>query len=128
MKATGPSTRSRATVADDKPDSRRFRRAEVDFPMTVIVPGEELILAGSAIDLSTGGVRVATSADLPAGQSIVMRFVIPKSDRETLIMGKVVMSYFDAATNRYTHGVAFTRIAPEDQAEISKLVSVEDRV
>ncbi len=90
--------------------------------MTVIVPGGELVLSGSALDLSAGGVRVATATDLPAGQSIVMRFVIPKTDREALVLGKVVLSYFDNARKRFAHGVAFTRIAPEDQESIAKLV------
>lgn len=113
-------------MAYDKPDQRRFRRAVIDFPITVIVPGDELVLAGAAIDLSASGVRVATSTDLPAGQSVAMRFVIPKSDREALVMGRIVLTYFDASARRYTHGVVFTRIAPEDRAEIERLVAVLD--
>lgn len=90
--------------------------------MTVIVPGGELIVAGAALDLSAGGVRVATSTDLPAGQSIAMRFTIPNSERQALVLGRIVLSYFDAASKCYTHGVAFTRIAPQDQADIARLV------
>jgi cystathionine beta-lyase family protein involved in aluminum resistance len=117
-----------ASMPSDKVSRRQFRRATVDFPMTVIVPGGELVLTGSALDLSAGGMRVATATDLPAGQSIVMRFVIPKSDREALVLGRVVLSYFDAATKRYTHGIAFTRIAPEDQEHIAKLVESSPEV
>lgn len=104
------------------PSRRRFRRAAVDFPVTVIVPGNELVLYGDALDLSAGGVRVATKSDLPAGQSILMRFTIPSCEREALVRGRIVLSFFDAASKCYAHGVAFTQISPEDQAEIAKLL------
>ncbi|HEY9084920.1 MAG TPA: PilZ domain-containing protein [Candidatus Tyrphobacter sp.] len=106
----------------ESPSRRRFRRASVDFPVTVIVPGNELVLSGSALDLSVGGVRVATRSDLPAGQNIVLRFTLPKSDREALVRGRIVLSFFDAATKRYAHGIAFTQIAPEDQEGIVKML------
>jgi c-di-GMP-binding flagellar brake protein YcgR len=109
-------------VTEENPSRRRFRRAAVDFPMTVILPGDELVLSGSALDLSAGGVRVATSTDLPAGKKVMIRFVLPKSDREAIVLGRVVLSYFDAKTQRYAHGVAFTQISPEDQAYIAQIL------
>ena len=102
------------------PSRRRFRRAEVDFPVTVIVPGSELVLDGKALDLSGGGVRVGTTSDLPAGQSVLLRFIIPSSTREALVRGRIVLSFFDAGTKCYAHGVAFTQISHEDQAQIEK--------
>ncbi len=104
------------------PSRRRFRRAAVGFPVTVIVPGHELVYSGDALDLSIGGIRVATQTDLPAGQSIVLRYTLPKGDREALVRGRIVLSFFDAATKRYAHGVAFTQIAPEDQDGIVKML------
>lgn len=106
----------------ESPNRRRFRRASVDFPMTVIIPGHELVLSGSALDLSVGGIRVATPTDLPAGQSIMLRFVLPSSDREALVRGRIVLSFFDASTKHYAHGIAFTQIAPQDQEEIVRFV------
>lgn len=97
---------------------RRFSRASVDFPATVIVPGGELVLAGRAIDLSGGGLRVATSSDLPPGQSVVLRFTLPGSESEMLLRGKIVLSFFDAARREYAHGIAFTQYAQPDQDAI----------
>jgi hypothetical protein len=109
----------------ENPSRRRFRRVAVDFPMTVIVPGSELVLPGDALDLSAGGVRVAMQSDLPAGQSVLLRFVLPGGEREALVRGRVVLSFFDATTKRYAHGIAFTQIAPDDQASIAKLLEPE---
>ena len=106
----------------ETPSRRRSRRATVDFPMTVIVPGNELVIAGNALDLSAGGVRIATPTDLPQGQAVVLRFTLPKTDREALVRGRVVLSFFDASTKRYAHGIAFTQIARQDQEQIAKLV------
>lgn len=106
----------------ESPSRRRFHRAAVDFPITVIVPGHELICSGDALDLSIGGMRVATLSDLPAGQSIVLRFTLPKTDHEALVRGRIVLSFFDAATKRFAHGIAFTQIAPEDQEGIAKII------
>lgn len=97
---------------------RRFARANVDFPVTIIVPGQELVLEGSAIDLSAGGMRVATASDLPAGQSVMLRFTLRGGEAEMLVRGKVVMSFFEGAKNRYAHGVAFTQYAQPDQDAI----------
>ncbi len=88
----------------------------------MIVPGNELVLDAAALDLSAGGVRVAMNADLPAGQSILLRFTLPKGGHEALVRGRVVLSFFDAATKSYAHGVAFTQIALEDQESIAKML------
>ncbi|MHB8433465.1 MAG: PilZ domain-containing protein [Candidatus Tyrphobacter sp.] len=106
----------------ESPNRRHFRRAPVEFPITVIVPGDELVLDATALDLSAGGVRMAMNTDLPAGQSILLRFTLPKGGREALARGRVVLSFFEAATKRYAHGVAFTQIAPEDQESIAKML------
>jgi len=94
----------------------------VDFPITVIVPGHELILSGRAIDLSGGGVRVSTPSDLPSGQSVVLRFILPARDHEILVRGRIVLSFYDATTRKYAHGVAFTQYAQPDQDDIAKYV------
>ena len=108
--------------AEETRPQRRFVRAPVDFPVTVIVPGHELILSGRAIDLSGGGLRVATPSDLPSGQSVVMRFLLPTSTREILVRGRIVLSFYDATTRKYAHGVAFTQYAQPDQETIVQYV------
>jgi c-di-GMP-binding flagellar brake protein YcgR len=109
-------------VPNETPSRRRTRRTATDFPATVIIPGGELILPGTALDVSAGGIRVATSSDLPAGQKIALRFTLPRDDREVLAIGRIVLSYFEAQQKHYLHGVAFTQISPEDQARIAKFV------
>ena len=102
----------------DQAHQRSFFRAGVDFPTTVIVPGGELVLIGRAIDLSGGGMRVATASELPPGQAVVLRFALPGSDREMLLRGKVVLSFYDGTRREYAHGVVFTQYAQPDQDEI----------
>jgi len=102
----------------DQAHQRRFFRASVDFPATVIVPGGELVLIGRAIDLSGGGMRVATASELPPGQAVVLRFHLPEHERELLIRARVVLSFFDASRREYAHGLVFTQYAQPDQDEI----------
>lgn len=102
----------------DQRQQRRFFRASVDFPATVIIPGGELVLIGRAIDLSAGGLRVATASEISPGQSVVLRFALPGRETEMLLRGKVVLSFFDASRREYAHGIAFTQYAQPDQDEI----------
>ena len=108
---------------EDRSFERRFYRAGVDFPVTVIVPGAELILNGSAVDLSRGGMRLNTSTDLPAGQPIVLRFTLPSGEREILVRAKIALTFFDASTKCYAHGVAFTQYTSSDIDRISAFVA-----
>jgi c-di-GMP-binding flagellar brake protein YcgR len=102
----------------DRAQQRRFFRAAVDFPSTVIIPGGELVLLGRVLDLSGGGLRVATASDISPGQSVVLRFLLPGSESEMLVRGKVVLSFYDARRREYEHGVAFTQYAQPDQDSI----------
>ena len=102
---------------------RRFFRVSVDFSVTLIVPGHELVLPATALDLSGGGMRVATRSDLPSGQPIVLRFTLPGNDSEKLVHGLVVLSFYDASKKQFAHGVAFTQFSRADQAEISAYVA-----
>jgi c-di-GMP-binding flagellar brake protein YcgR len=111
------------STQEDRSRERRFFRAHVDFPVTIIVPGHELILTGKALDLSRGGMRVGTTTDLPAGQPIVLRFALPKGERELLVRAKIVLSFFDAANNAFAHGVAFTQYTTHDHDAIASYVT-----
>jgi PilZ domain len=84
-----------STYSGQAPE-RRHLRVNADFPATVILPGHELVLGGTALDLSSGGMRVATTTDLPSGQAIVLRFTLPGQDRELIVRGRIVLSFFDA--------------------------------
>ena len=116
------------STQEDRSHERRFFRANVDFPVTVIVPGHELILGGKALDLSRGGMRVSTNTDLPAGQPIMLRFELPNGSRELLVRAKIVLSFFDAASKTYAHGIAFTQYTTHDHDQIANFVtSAESR-
>jgi c-di-GMP-binding flagellar brake protein YcgR len=110
-----------STGSEQAPE-RKFMRVNADFPVTVILPGHELILAGKAVDVSTGGTRVVTTTDLPSGQTIVLRFTFPGQDRELIVRGRIVLSFYDATSKQYAHGVAFTQYAPHDQDSIERYI------
>lgn len=110
------------TTQSGSPQQRRFFRAAVDFPVTVIVPGGELVMYGNAVDLSGGGVRVITKNDLSAGQNVTLRFTLPDSAHEMMVRGRVVLSFFDAGKQQFAHGIAFTQIAAADQSAIVEYI------
>lgn len=110
------------TQQSGSPQQRRFFRAAVDFPVTVIVPGDELVMYGAAVDLSGGGVRVITKNDLSAGQNVTLRFTLPDSGNEMMVRGRIVLSFFDAGKQQFAHGVAFTQIAAADQSAIVEYI------
>lgn len=111
------------STQEDRSRERKFFRANIDLPVTIIVPGHELILAGSALDISRGGMRIATTTDLPAGQPIVLRFMLKNGDRELLVRAKVVLSFYDAAKKAFAHGIAFTQYTTHDHDQIAAFVS-----
>ncbi len=115
-----------STQEDDRSHERRFFRADTDFPVTMIVPGAELILTGQALDLSRGGMRVSCPTDLPAGQPIVLRFLLPTSERELLVRAKIVLSFFDNAVKSFAHGIAFTQYTTHDHDAITSYVTGEE--
>ena len=96
--------------------------------MTLIVPGDELIMAGTSVDIGRGGMRVRTPSDVPPGHLVVLRFTLPQGERELLVRGRVVLSFYDAAARSYTHGVAFTQYTPQDHEEIIRFVSAFEAV
>lgn len=78
--------------------------------------------AAKAIDLGGGGVRLATDEDLPLGTVLLLRYRIPNVDREMVMRGRIVLSFFKANEQRFYHGIAFTQIDPGDQDEIVRYV------
>ena len=93
------------------------------MPVTLIVPGHELILSATSFDISRGGMRVSTTTDLPAGQPVVLRFTLPGSDHELLVRGRVVLSFYDASNKVFAHGIAFTQYTTQDYENIGNYVT-----
>jgi c-di-GMP-binding flagellar brake protein YcgR len=106
---------------------RSFARAAIDFPVTVILPGDELVLEGRAIDVSGGGMRVAAASDLAPGQDVALRFTLPAQSNEVRVRGRVVTSFFDAASGKFAHGVAFTKYAQPDRDAIVAFVDARSK-
>lgn len=119
----GEEATAAVSTESERTPERKFLRVNADFPATVILPGHELVLAGRALDVSRGGMRVATATDLPPGQTIVLRFAFPGQQRELLVRGRIVLSFFDAGAKQYAHGVAFTQYAPADQSAIEQFIA-----
>ena len=113
------------STQEDRSSERKYYRAVVEFPVTIIVPGHELVLVGKAIDISRGGMRVATSTDLPAGQPIVLRFTLPDDDREMLVRAKIALTFYDASTKLYAHGIAFTQYTSGDHEKIAAFIAAK---
>ncbi len=116
----------RVSTQENRSHERRYFRTAVDFPVTIIVPGHELVLNGKAIDLSRGGMRVATGADLPAGQPIVLRFSLETDARELLVRAKIVLTFYDASSKSYAHGIAFTQYSSQDHDAIASFIAARE--
>jgi hypothetical protein len=110
------------TTPNGRAPERKDQRIVADFPTTVILPGLELIVIGNALDLSLGGMRIATPTDLPSGQPIVLRFTLPGQERELIVRARIVLSFYDAGTRHFAHGVAFTQYAAQDQEAIVRFI------
>jgi c-di-GMP-binding flagellar brake protein YcgR len=103
---------------------RRFVRAKVSLDVSYEredareAAAPEEAQRAEAVDLGGGGVRLATGEDLPLGTVLLLRFRIPSADRELVMRGRIVLSFFNANDRRFFHGIAFTQIDPRDQQEI----------
>jgi len=112
-----PSIAAGKHVATGTAAERRFARAAVDIATMYGVTGRDGLRTARIGDLSGGGVRLETDEDLPAGTVVELQFSIPA--RTVTAHAHVVMSYFDAKTRRFAHGVAFTSIDPAAQEAIA---------
>jgi len=67
-------------------------------------------------DLGGGGVRIETHADIAAGTTLALRFIVDGTP--VTLTGRVAMSLHDRSRDRFIHGVAFTIIDPHDRQTI----------
>lgn len=104
---------------------RRYVRVGVATTVSYTLEGEDVSKAGESNDLGGGGIRLATTEDIPFGAILLLRFPLPVSKREITVRGRIVLSFFNAENKRFNHGVAFTQIDPKDQEEIVRYVADE---
>ncbi len=107
------------------PYRRRYVRVSVAAEITYTREGDDMPKAGSSSDLGGGGVRLATDEDLPLGSILMLRFPLPGVDRDVIVRGRIVLSFYNAEDKRFMHGIAFTSIDPRDQEEIVRYVATE---
>ncbi|GAC1448095.1 MAG: hypothetical protein PVSMB8_07010 [Vulcanimicrobiaceae bacterium] len=107
------------------PYRRRYVRVSVSTEITYTREGDDVPKAGSSSDLGGGGVRLATDDDLPLGSILMLRFPLPGVDRDVIVRGRIVLSFYNAEDKRFMHGIAFTSIDPRDQEEIVRYVAAE---
>ncbi len=107
------------------PYRRRYVRVAVSVPVTYARDGESDTSTGQSSDLGGGGIRLATDEDLPLGSVLLLRFGLPKVEREIVVRGRIVLSFYNAEDGRFFHGVVFTHIDPRDQEEIVRYVAGE---
>ena len=110
-----------------KPQQRRFLRASVDLPVTYAVEGGESKTA-KAVNLGGGGLRLAAADDIPSGTVLRLRFALPGTQHEMVMLGRIVLSFFNAVDGHFAHGIAFTQIDPDDQEEIVRFIHEHQRL
>ncbi len=105
---------------------RRFVRVGVATAVKYTLEGEDGVTKlGDSNDLGGGGIRLKTADDIAFGAVLLMRFPLPVSGREVAARGRIVLSFYNAETKQFNHGVAFTQIDPKDQEEIVRYVAAE---
>lgn len=112
-------------VSGDETDShsrRLFLRANVAIEATYEVQGRPGQRKGTIQTLGGGGLRFATSEDLATSTLMTLHFKLP-SGAEVTAQGRIVLSFFDAHDQRFSHGVAFTQIDTDHQSEIVAIIS-----
>jgi c-di-GMP-binding flagellar brake protein YcgR len=107
------------------PYRRRYVRVAVRTTTAYTVDGAGETRTAQASDLGGGGIRIATDEDLPLGSVLLLRFPLPAVEREVVVRGRIVLSFYNAEDKRFLHGIAFTQIDPRDQEEIIKYVAAE---
>ncbi len=107
------------------PYRRRYVRVAVKTPTVYTIDGQAEMRHAQASDLGGGGIRIATDEDLPLGSVLLLRFPLPAVEREVVVRGRIVLSFYNAEEKRFLHGVAFTQIDPRDQEEIIRYVAAE---
>ncbi|MBD5633948.1 MAG: PilZ domain-containing protein [Candidatus Eremiobacteraeota bacterium] len=107
------------------PYRRRYVRVAVEMTVKYARDGESENKIGFSSDLGAGGIRLATEEDLPLGAVLMLHFPLPHVEREMVVRGRIVLSFYNAEDKRFLHGIVFTQIDPRDQEEIGRYVSSE---
>lgn len=112
-------------VSSQRSHVRRYLRAPVSMRVAYTLDGEAAANHSHSSDLGGGGLRLATQEDLALGTVLLLRFTLPGAARETVARGRIVLSFYNADSAQFHHGIAFTQIDPRDQETIIQFVAAE---
>ena len=112
-------------VSSQRSHVRRYLRAPVAMGVSYTLDGETETKHSHSSDLGGGGLRLATHEDLALGTVLLLRFTLPEAARETVARGRIVLSFYNADSAQFFHGIAFTQIDPRDQETIIQYVALE---
>jgi c-di-GMP-binding flagellar brake protein YcgR len=90
----------------------------------------EVVVTESGVPYRRRYVRVAVSMPVVYARdgendTSSLRFALPEVEREIVVRGRIVLSFYNAEDGRFFHGVVFTHINPSDQDEIVRYVASE---
>ena len=105
-----------------RPPMRRYARAVVSLPVRYTLRDGSEGYQGEIINLGGGGLRLLSPLDLARGEMITLHFLLPDTEREVVVRAKAVLSFYDASSSQYAHGVAFAQISIDDQKRIVRYV------
>lgn len=108
------------------------RRQHVRVPAQVAVdvsyhrgePGETVVLQGSTLDLSEGGLRVVVPAPIPTGTELSLRLQLP-GEQAHVCGGRIVRSgssSLPGGTERHWVGVEFTNLSTEARRDLRQYI------
>lgn len=131
---------------------RQSYRATIEFPIVYIVDGREGTRTASANDLSVGGLRLLGDEDFTKETVIDFRITLPTEEvanvliekeitergvfgetkkriklpptpfEEMDIAGKIVIAFYNLATQRFAHGVRFLSLSRRTEDEIQRFI------
>lgn len=101
-------------------DDRRWERQSVVIPVnvTIFLDGQRSSFRGQASDISSGGMRLFLTRELPFGTSLNLEFVMPYNTTELVLRGVI--------RNRdgFTHGVEFLNPTDQQQQMIERTCNI----
>jgi len=111
-------------------ERRNFFRLSVDIPVKVLYNSQDefrktKLFYGSIRDLSGGGLRIRTNADLPDKEKVNLRFMLPynilnNSVQDFFVSAEILRSKKIENKKIYEYGAKFVNISPGIQDKIIK--------
>ncbi|MFQ5559140.1 MAG: PilT/PilU family type 4a pilus ATPase [Nitrospinota bacterium] len=107
-----------------KTNRRANKRRDTDLSLLYKVEGEteDPVEVGPAVDISSNGVSFLCEGVLPMETRIVADLFLPSLNKKIKFSGSVVRIEANLKSNKYLHGIAFTRISEQDKIVLRNYV------